>query len=57
MIIEYSFINDIYFVKDDEGKVVARFKKIKDAEKALGSYGPRVVSGGELEKRKSLRGA
>lgn len=33
MIIEYSFINDIYFVKDDEGKVVARFKKIKDAEK------------------------
>ena len=31
-------------------------KSLRDVEKARGGYGPRKVLGGELSKRKSLRG-
>ena len=31
-------------------------KGIKDIEKSLGTYGPRVVYDSEIDKRKSLRG-
>ena len=33
--LEFSFINDIYYIKDKNNKVVAKFKKRKEAEELL----------------------
>lgn len=40
----------------EPGGLIKMVKGIRDIEKALGDIGPRQVFGGELEKRKSLRG-
>jgi N-acetylneuraminate synthase len=40
----------------EPGGLIKLVKGIRDIEKAMGGYRPRVVMGSELEKRKSLRG-
>ena len=40
----------------EPGGLIKMVKGIRDIEKCLGYSEPRVVQGGELEKRKSLRG-
>jgi N-acetylneuraminate synthase len=40
----------------EPGGVIKMTKAIRDIEKTFGESGPRKVLGGELDKRKSLRG-